>query len=386
MATKNNRIIGISPLFQIYKRTKVRCTLLLFLLCLLGSPSFAQTLHSVVFADTEDRNIGESVAKDFYSMSIEMNTIASATRMPIQEHFYYGEDFRNPKFAEVLEGLRIGSEDIVLVYVSSHGARPVQDACAYPQISFPPYKDTDHFSLCQIDKVLAGKKPKFYLIMGDLCNSYNNSLSPKQALPKGNTIVKNSTEAVYKGLFSQVRGSVIATSSQAGETSIALTQGGAFTLCFLNALQAMLASGKADWNELLGNSKYCTQEVVKRNPVFEVRVQSASATTPVVVQQETTPHRNDDFMESVRRLADNSRGEEWRIKNASSVLQSHFAPNAIIEVVGRNMTTVVATETADKFLRRLSTSFKLTNIVELASEKNSQGKIVSLKVHEIYKQ
>lgn len=367
--------------------TKNNCKLatILLLLCFFTQGVFAQTLHAVVFADTEDSNIGESVAKDFYSMSIEMNTIASATRMPIEEHFYYGEDFRNQKFVQILESINIGAEDIVLVYVSSHGARPVQDACAYPQISFPPYKDADHYSLCQIDKVLAGKKPKFYLIMGDLCNSYKNDLNAKE-LPKGNTVVKGSTEAVYQALFSQVRGSVIVTSSQAGETSIALDKGGAFTLCFLHSLQAMLASGKANWNELLGNSKYCTQEVVKRNPVFEVRVQAAGNSQPVVAQQETTPHRSDDFMESVRRLADNSKGEEWRIKNASSVLQSHFAKGARVEVVGKNGTTIVATETADKFVRRLSTSFKLTNIVELNSEKDSQGKITYLKVHEIYRQ
>jgi hypothetical protein len=381
MATKNKRTTDFSPLFKWFFNGLKSVVLLLFL----TGNSFAQTLHAVVFADTDDRDIGESVAKDFYSMSIEMNTIASAVRMPIEEHFYYGEDFRNPKFVQTLEGLNIGAEDIVLVYVSSHGARPLQDACAYPQIAFPPKRDTDFFSLCQIDKILARKKPKFYLIMGDLCNSYSNALSAKE-LPKGNTVIKGSTEATYQALFSQVRGSVIVTSSQAGETSIALERGGAFTLCFLHSLQAALASGKADWNELLGNSKYCTQEVVKRNPVFEVRVQAAGNSTPVVVQQETTPHRSDDFMESVRRLADSSRGEEWRIKNASTVLQSHFAPNARVEVVGKNGTTVVATETADKFLRRLSTSFKLTNIVALESEKNSQGKIVSLKVHEIYRQ
>ena len=48
----------------------------------------AQTLHAIVFADTNDPNIGIFDKQDYTNMTLEVNTIASATSMKLKKYFY----------------------------------------------------------------------------------------------------------------------------------------------------------------------------------------------------------------------------------------------------------------------------------------------------------
>ena len=69
------------------------------------------------------------------------------------------------------------------------------------------------------------------------------------------------------------------------------------------------------------------------------------------------------------------------------LLRKHFANgNVIVEALGKDSRTVVNQETAQEFLERLSTSFFLVNFNILSVERDSNRKITSLRVHEVYKQ
>lgn len=45
---------------------------------------FSQSLHAIVFADTNDPSIGSGDKQDFVNMTMEMSTIASATGLHLE--------------------------------------------------------------------------------------------------------------------------------------------------------------------------------------------------------------------------------------------------------------------------------------------------------------
>lgn len=52
----------------------------------------AQTLHAIIFADTNDPNIGIFDKQDYINMTMEVSTIASATGMKLNKHFFFGRE------------------------------------------------------------------------------------------------------------------------------------------------------------------------------------------------------------------------------------------------------------------------------------------------------
>lgn len=79
------------------------------------------------------------------------------------------------------------------------------------------------------------------------------------------------------------------------------------------------------------------------------------------------------------------KNENSRISAIPSTLRTFFASeNAKIEVVGRDGETVVGTYRAADYLEQLSIAYKLVNVVRVNEKLDSKGKIVYLKLHEMY--
>ena len=73
-------------------------------------------------------------------------------------------------------------------------------------------------------------------------------------------------------------------------------------------------------------------------------------------------------------------------KDAEAALKALFNnPNAKVEIVGSNGTTIVSTEKASDFVLRLCTAHKLIKLAEIDYTLDESGRYKSLKVHEIYK-
>jgi hypothetical protein len=58
--------------------------------------------------------------------------------------------------------------------------------------------------------------------------------------------------------------------------------------------------------------------------------------------------------------------------------------SARIDIVGRNGKTLTDRMTAEKFVNRLALSARLAHLVVLESQKDSEGKVTFLRLHEIY--
>ncbi|MDR2564205.1 MAG: caspase family protein [Prevotellaceae bacterium] len=361
----------------------IKLLLTIIVIAGLSIKSHSQTFHAIVFADTDDPKIGASVKRDMEKIQNEIGMIVSSTRMWLNGYYHSGREANKEQLLTVLQNLRCEPEDVVFFYYSGHGGRAVDDRSKYPQIRFKA-SDSEAYPMSKVDEVIAAKRPKFRIVMGDLCNSISDYLSVKSETGSGKSVVEND---VYENLFKNVKGSVLVASSKSNETSIAFPDGGAFTTCFLNELGRIVSGNQqADWKVLLEKTQKATVKAANHTPVFEVNVnsgssQSASSSTPVTGQQ-----TNNSFLNALINMADNGGDRNQRVRSVQPVLHEYFdSPHSIVEIFGRDGKTRLVRENAQEFLERVSTSYKLINFVELDVKKTNGGKITYVKLHEIYR-
>jgi hypothetical protein len=365
---------------------KIKLLLIAIAFIGLSIQSYSQTFHAIIFADTDDPQIGHSVEHDFDMMQNEIVAIANAIGMKIDMHPNSGNKANKENLLTVLQNLRCEPEDIVFFYYSGHGGRAIDDRSKFPQITFNPY-DSEAYPLHKVDEIIASKHPKFRIVMGDLCNSVSSGLTVKREMGSGKSIIKSDPATVYYNLFKNIKGSIIVASSKAGETSAALEEGGAFTLCFLNELGKMVSGNhQPDWKTLMENTKTVTVQVARHTPVFDINITSGSGSSqsmaPIIGQQTNNP-----FLNALTQMADNGADRTTRIHSVQPVLYDYFdSPHTIVEIYSKNGKVRLARENAREFLERVSTSYKLISFVELEVKKTSSGKITYVKLHEIYKQ
>lgn len=390
------------------------CFLLLLSLTLVQSVQ-AQTLHAIVFANTKcpgdpedptDIGIGPSVMCDYQRMRIELETIATFCGYKKDFQMYEGspQNFCRDKLEYALNNLKCGKNDIVFFYYSGHGGRPevmTKDSFPHMQLLVNPFnpnniiKARNYYPLSQVLKRIKSKRPRLAIVIGDLCNS-TSPLVPVEnvASMRGITKISKIPCEFYRALFLKVKGSIIATSSRPKEVSKGdAVYGGYFTASFTEALQIMITENmKPDWNTLFEGSKIRTRARTggEQNPYWELDIHPAdeAPTHDVLDNPEpvTPPVQTDGIDTYLTTIGNDHTPINERIRLIDVVLSKFFSsPKAKVEVVGKDGKTIVATKYADMYLNNLSIARKLVKVVTVNQEVNGSGKLISLKVHEMYK-
>ena len=357
----------------------------------------AQTFHAIIFADTQDASIGKSTMLDLNSVS-NMLVEAQASLKGKMEFVYYiyPDKYCSPQnLRKVLDNIRCQSDDVVFFYYSGHGVRSMQDTSPYPQMCLGQTNEAQMISVEGVDRALSQKNPRLRFVITDCCNSESEFVTPKLEIGKGNSMVNARRAGNYEKLFMGKYGNMIFTSSKAGETSSCNNQiGGFFTYCLLAVLENAIQQDVTDWQVIMDAVKESTVDLSSKrmHPVGDVNV---SVTPPVAVQPEPVAPApvqeeiatQDVLLPDLLQLVDTNIGASKRLNMVTPLLRKHFANgNVIVEALGKDSRTVVNQETAQEFLERLSTSFFLVNFNILSVERDSNRKITSLRVHEVYKQ
>ena len=372
-------------------------------------PTNSQTLHAIIFANTKcpgeepgSMGIGPSVTCDYQRMKIEFETMASFLNYKKDFQWYEGSPnhFCRTNLESALNNLSCGKDDIVIFYYSGHGGRSpkeTQDPFPWMQLVVDPYRTpwnaSQYYSLSQVLKRIEAKQPRLSIVLGDLCNSLSNAI-PQKDVPemKGATKISKAPCDFYKDLFLKVKGSIISSSSRPGETSAAFSDGGAFTICFTEALQIMVSNNmEPDWETLLEGTKMRTSKVTqgKQNPIYEARLQKVSdipstSEQPSVSPQPTSEDR--DIANYLTAIGNSNTAIKERINLVYQTLNLFFAsPQAKVEVVGRDGKTIVATKYASAYLNNLSIARNLVKVINVDQTEGNNGKLTYLKVHEMYK-
>ena len=375
----------------------------------MAMPVDAQQLHAIIFADTKDANVGLSDLQDFYNISVEVSTIAAATGMRLKTYYYKDEKCSNSNLRNVLDNLQTNKEDIILFYYTGHGTRSAEDTSIFPQMCLGSHSDANFYPLEKVLMRLEQQPARLKVVLGDCCNNVVRGVSPKNYHTKGATVLTKEPVSVYQCLFTGNKGFVIASGSQAGETSAACYNndgspiGGAFTNSLLATLKDCAAKGmETTWNDVMQNARGMTLNTFGHTPVYNSSVKDAEAEDEIA-EVEAAPAQTTEYHEP-QNIAQDSEEEEVeniviltaianenlpidaRVKIQDKALAALFAsPDTKVEVVGSNGNTIVATERAEDFVLRMCTAHNLINLVEVDATADSNGRYTYLKVHEIYK-
>lgn len=400
-----------------------RVFLLLLVSLLFGLSASSQTLHAIIFANTKspgdpnnprDRGIGPSVTVDFERMGIEMTSIAKFINYNLKKYYYYDtpDRFSRNSLVNVLNNLSCGKDDIVFFYYSGHGGRYANEESAYPEMILKvPYGDVSSnqlYPLYDVYKRIMGKSPRLTIVFGDLCNSTWEGTYKDYNSNRGASVKSTSVCDIYKNLFLNVKGGLIAASSKPGHTSgcafykDGTDAGGVFTASFLQCLGSFVSQGQnVSWDILLENTKSLAQRISqpdnkgeKQIPIYSTKdlVKTEAPVSSLVQTPQTTSNDSqttaqDNLADALTAIGNDKSAMIDRIRNISPTLSKYFANSQVrVQVVGRDSKTIVNTTMASNYLNYLSIATKMEQVMVLEEKKDTNGKIIYLKVHEMHKE
>lgn len=242
--------------------------------------SNGQTIHGIVFSNSDDRTIGTSCLLDYQNMKEEFKRMKNATGYRLSDEYFIGYNFKKTNLLNKLNNLSVRKGDIIFFYISTHGVRSYDDKSKYPQVqlnntSYP--SESDLLSAEAIHNKLKnnyGHSASLIITMIDACNSYSNISAASTVIGKGTGDCKpclNSTEVNnYKRFFTQTKGDILVTSSKKGQTSAATDKGSAFTNAYLNTMRSAVSkSYEYSWSSVLSSASKKTYQSFRHNPVYD---------------------------------------------------------------------------------------------------------------------
>lgn len=390
------------------------------LICFCHFKMVGQTFHAIIFANTKNDNIGQSVQVDYDRMLLETKTVAKSIGYSLKKYTYYGTamSFNRDNLDRVIDGLSCGPQDIVFFYYSGHGGRAMNEDTNFPEMClFVNEVDFvgmhQYYSLHDVYTRLLKKKPRLVIAMGDLCNSTMTWYEkPTKSASQGPSELSKGTCEVYRNLFLDVTGGFIMASSKPKVTSTCLVSGsnpqrhlgGNFTHYFLENLQNSVSHDvDLGWNELLDKVIVCTQRhlvkdddkcLVPQTPVYKnelTKVEISTPIPPIVISPQPPLPSNDEVTNQQDQIAYllskvcNSKLDKMeRIRNIMPALEPFSSVHARIQVVGADSRTLVNTTNIQHYLNYLSIATQLLEISVVDLKKDTSGKVNYLKVHEIH--
>ncbi|MDO5524697.1 MAG: caspase family protein [Prevotella sp.] len=395
---------------------------LLFAFVLLGLmpiPVCGQTFHAIIFANTKNSSIGESVEVDFNRMEVEMTTIAKSIGYNLKKSYYYGtsESFSRNSLEQMINGLSCSPDDIVFFYYSGHGGRAENENTIFPEMCLF-VNDADLVSKSQLYPLhdvysrIKAKNPRLTIVMGDLCNSVMEGFYRDDSkASKGATILSKGTCNVYKNLFLNAKGGIIVASSEPNYTSSCYvyqengkwyTAGSYLTHSFLCVLKYFVDKGEdISWENLFDNTIALTKDYTKnkehpQTPIYKSEISKVETHVnsnninptpqPPTPSNDEATNQKDNIAYALTTVCNQSINKLERIHNIPTA-KNYFANAQVrVQVVGIDNKTIVNTCSVESYLNYLSMATKMDQVVVLNIQQNSTGKVTYMKVHEIHYQ
>lgn len=364
-------------------------SILMLLTCPLNG--LAQSLHAIVFCNTLDEKIGCDIDEE--KILDELTTISTVTGLEYKPYVKHGEECTKENLYKIIDELDCKVNDVIFMYYSGHGSHSAQQTNEpFPQMCLKyNFKDQDKFvSVKAIDEKISNKRPRLMFIITDCCNNISSGLRPRTMLEniEGSTFENETIKNVYKKLFVDFKGKVKMTGSKLGQYSYGgKPDGGTFTRALINSLlKAENADIAADWKIIAEETKKKAMELSgnKQEPYYEIY--TTISPQPSILPQ--TPNLNPPINISstsleaqLQYLLDKRIRESSRLQHIPLILNGYFTAGAKVKTVGRNLTTIIAYEDAEEFLRRITASPYIKGISIVRQADN--GKNNEITVHEI---
>jgi hypothetical protein len=219
-------------------------------LALVSHGAWAQTLHAIIVADTNDIAIGASKdEKDILQLvdDIRQNTCLQPQITTIDGAAVAQGGGGYDKVKSAIENLPVTPNDVVLFYYSGHGASPEDSPEPWPGLGVEGQTTprSRWIKLAWVKDTLKQKNPRFFIAMADACNVFLSGGS-RGHKPKG------AQRSAYEQLFLGYSGYIVASSSIPEQYSFGGNDtGGLFTRQFLKSLFEGLNSPSPDWTSIM---------------------------------------------------------------------------------------------------------------------------------------
>lgn len=399
-------------------------SMICFLLTMVAAQ--AQTIHWLTFIDTKDANVGQIDVlgrKVLYSHFInEVNAALAPKGYQPDIQDFYGDQLSPENCKAAIQLLRINNpDDIIVFYYIGHGGRPNTDSGymmehPYPQMCLGQHDERKFIPLEWVYNQLKEKGARLSVTIGMCCNNLANisiKEGPMFSPNYGATYMSGNKLARIQDLFLNVKGNVLATSASPTQTSgcfksdFGVIDRYTTVLCVLFDKMLDNYTESLSWDDLLEEISGIIDEKTQgeQTPIHETHL--AAATTPKTVVPATPSQKQvqqTQQQQTANKTKTQGNGSDWVNALNSSLgslinvnvaeydrielekkLNGLFADNAQVRILAQDSDTAIDREDASTFLGRLATSRLLLNVAVVEGKFDSNNKITSLKVREIYK-
>ena len=93
----------------------------------------AQTIHTIVFCNTIDQSIGQSMSIEFLNMKNQVRTWAGLIDYDEDHHELDGRSCTRANLKAVIDDMDVEPDDVILTFYGGHGSHAENDPDPWPQ-------------------------------------------------------------------------------------------------------------------------------------------------------------------------------------------------------------------------------------------------------------
>ena len=224
----------------------------------------AQTIHAILCGATNVSDIGTGCQSSLKLMENALTYVGSQIDMDVDFTLLSGNDFRKDNIMETIADLKVGDDDVIFFYSTSHGFNYNNNPSKFTFIGAHPNKiemtrsELENFGLSlemEVYQPLLNKNARLTITMAEACNTVVDIPAPSTYNAMNINIQKR-----LKELFLEAKGSAISTSSRVDQRSWTDPKdGGIYTNMFIESLNEVIGSkNKAEWDDVFNKTESLT--------------------------------------------------------------------------------------------------------------------------------
>ena len=354
------------------------------ILLLSAITSNAQTFHAIVFCNTIDRSIGESMTLELANVSRNLGVLEKL----LENNYYFsitridGSNCTRENVKATIEDLEVDSDDIIFVFYGGHGSHAVNNRQdPWPQFCMNTGDQAKWVPMAHVDKWVSAKRPRLSIIVANCCNVEQPGVSVKPMWANNDraTSLDGMDANAFLKLFSS-KGRILTTSSKLGQYSWCnRVCGGIFTNQFWESMWKIGKGDiKPDFESFLASAGaeltvQTNEGPVKQTPYYETYLNNnKSPITRHIDKDKATT-----LSAAISKLTDKSISQSSRLEMIPGILHQFFNSSSKVISVASDMKTNIDYEDASDFLRRICLSPYIKGITILNDDPSY------LKIHEL---
>lgn len=213
--------------------------LLITLFLLLATVADASTLHTLIVADTNSKDIKTSVLADILTVQEAMSKSAAFVGMEHNLQVLQGQEVTADNILGMMDDLVVDEDDVVFFYFTGHGYRHVSKDSDNPWSNLYLSVERKRMDQHQVTELLAEKGARLTFVMGEICsNVLPDSFADEVEVRMARAVMQVDPRMVanYQALFLDTSGVIEVGSAAAGQLAWGDKNGGCFTVAFFKSL------------------------------------------------------------------------------------------------------------------------------------------------------